>query len=215
MNRNVELLELSIQRRRGILVAKRVVLRSKKRVFDGFFKIDEVELSYERFDGQMSEPVRRLCFERGDSVAAIVFNPDSQRAIFVNQFKYPTYAKGPGWIIETIAGMVEHGEPPESALRREVLEEMGYEAQKVDHIATFYVSPGGSSERIILFYVEVCAAGKVAKGGGVAGEAEDIETLEFSMDELDSLLSTGKIQDAKTIIGIQWLQKNLHGLVRR
>jgi hypothetical protein len=46
---------------------KRIVIYGKRRVFDGFFKIDEAELSYERFDGKMSPPVKRLCFERGDS----------------------------------------------------------------------------------------------------------------------------------------------------
>jgi len=192
-----------------------VVVHAKNRVFDGFFKIDEVEVSYERFDGQMSKRLRRLCFERGDSVAAIIFNPDLQRAVFVNQFKYPTYEKGPGWIIETVAGTVEDGEAPESAVRREVLEEIGYEAQKVDLIATFYVSPGGSSERVLLYYVEVCAAGKVARGGGIPSEGEDIETVEFSVDELDALLSMGSIQDAKTIVGIQWLQKRLQTDARR
>jgi ADP-ribose pyrophosphatase len=189
---------------------RRVIVHSKKRVFDGFFKIDEVELSYERFDGRMSDPVRRLCFERGDSVAAIIFNRDSQRALFVNQFKYPTYEKGPGWIIETVAGMVDDNESPESAVRREVLEETGYQAQTVDLIATFFVSPGGSSERILLYYVEVSTESKVSRGGGMLSEGEDIETVEFSLNELDGLVNRGIIQDAKTIIGIQWLQKRAH-----
>jgi hypothetical protein len=101
---------------------KRIVIYGKRRVFDGFFKIDEVELSYERFDGKMSPPVKRLCFERGDSVTAILFNPECRKLLFVKQFKYPTYEKGPGWIVETVAGILEPGETPEAALRRETLE---------------------------------------------------------------------------------------------
>ena len=151
---------------------KRVTIYSKKRVFDGFFKIDEAEVSFERFNGQMSRRLSRLCFERGDSVAAVIYNRDSQKTIFVNQFKYPTYEKGPGWIMETVAGIVEPGETPESALRREVLEEVGYEVEKIEPIATFYVSPGGSSERILLYYVEVSSAGKRAGGGGVPSEGK-------------------------------------------
>lgn len=194
---------------------KKVILHAKQRVFDGFFKIDEAEISYERFDGQMSGRLRRLCFERGDSVAAIIYNRDSRKALFVNQFKYPTYEKGPGWIMETVAGILEAGETPESALRREVLEETGYSAETIEAIATFYVSPGGSSERIMLYYVEVSGTGKIARGGGVQSEGEDIETVELSLEDLDRLVMTRSVQDAKTIVGIQWLLKRQQDGMRR
>lgn len=58
---------------------KRVVVHGKKRVFDGFFKIDEAEVSFERFDGRMSPRLRRLCFERGDSVAVVIYDRDARR----------------------------------------------------------------------------------------------------------------------------------------
>lgn len=188
---------------------KRVVVHSKRRVFDRFFQIDEAELSYERFDGTMSEPVRRLCFERGDALAAIVFDSNSRRAILVKQFRYPTYDKGPGWIVEAVAGMVERNETPESALRREVLEEIGYRIDSLTPIDTFYVSPGGSSERVLLYFAEVSAAGKLGGGGGVPTEGEDIETVSYSLEELRALCETASIHDAKTLIGIQWLLNRL------
>jgi nudix-type nucleoside diphosphatase (YffH/AdpP family) len=194
---------------------KRIVIYGKRRVFDGFFKIDEVELSYERYDGKMSPPVKRLCFERGDSVTAILFNPECRKLLFVKQFKYPTYEKGPGWIVETVAGILEPGETPEAALRRETLEETGYEISLLEPIATFYVSPGGSSERILLYYAEVLKTGKVGAGGGVTGENEDIKTVEYSPEELDHALASGEIQDAKTIIGIQWWQTRFKHQERR
>ena len=185
---------------------KRIVIYGKRRVFDGFFKIDEAELSYDRFDGKMSPRVKRLCFQRGDSVAAILFDPERRKLLLVRQFRYPTYEKGPGWILEIVAGILEPGETPEAAVRRETLEETGYEIALLQPIATFYVSPGGSSERIILYYAEVLKAGKVGVEGGVAKENEDIKTVEYSPEELDHALASGEIQDAKTIIGIQWWQ---------
>jgi len=188
---------------------KKVTVHNSRRVFDAFFKIDEAEVSFERFDGRMSPRVKRLCFERGDSVAAVIYNRDTQKALFANQFKYPTYAKGPGWIMETVAGILEPGETPESATRREVLEELGYEVEKLEPIASFYVSPGGSSERIHLFYAEISNAGKRSEGGGLQSEGEDIETVQLSMKELEHLMSGGQVQDAKTIIAIQWLQRKL------
>ena len=185
---------------------KRIVIYGKRRVFDGFFKIDEAELSYERFDGKMSPTVKRLCFQRGDSVAAILFDAERRKLLLVKQFRYPTYEKGPGWILEIVAGILEPGETPEAAVRRETLEETGYEIALLEPIATFYVSPGGSSERILLYYAEVLNARKVGVGGGVARENEDLKTVEYSPEELDHALASGEIQDAKTIIGIQWWQ---------
>jgi nudix-type nucleoside diphosphatase (YffH/AdpP family) len=182
----------------------KVDIHSKKRVFDSFFKIDEVKLKYEKFDGSMTPLLTRLNFERGDSAAAIVFNADTQKLILVNQFKYPCYEKGPGWITEVVAGMINPGESPEAAIRREVLEEIGYEADRVEPICTFYVSPGGSSERICLFYAEVTNPGLNAKGGGVVSEGEDIRLIEISAIEAQEMLSNDTIQDAKTIMALMW-----------
>src|SRR6266568_9218694 len=101
----------------------KVEIKSKRLIFNDFFKIEEAILRYLRFDGKMSEPVRRLVFERGDAVAAIIFNRDTQKVLLINQFRYPTYEKGPGWIQEVVAGMVDQDEQPEETIRREVREE--------------------------------------------------------------------------------------------
>jgi ADP-ribose pyrophosphatase len=189
--------------------SRKVIIFGKKRVFDGFFKIDEAELSYERSDGSMTPRLKRLCLERGDSVAAILFHRESEQVLLVKQFRFPTYEKGPGWIVETVAGVVEDGETPEEAIRREVAEETGYEVARLQPIATFYVSPGGSSERILLYYAEVSEEGRTGAGGGAASENEDIETVAYSLIELEQAMAAGEIVDAKTIIGIQWLQKSV------
>jgi ADP-ribose pyrophosphatase len=129
--------------------------------------------------------------------------------LLVNQFKYPAYEKGPGWITEAVAGMIEKDESPESAACREVEEEIGYKVFKLEHISTFYVSPGGSSERIILYYAEVDEADKIEAGGGVASEYEDIITVDLSLTEALEQIRSGQIADAKTILGILWLQNRL------
>lgn len=188
---------------------KKVEIESKQRVFDDFFKVDETYFRHERFDGQMSKSLRQLVFERGDSVAAVVVNKDTGRVILVNQFRFPTYAKGPGWILEIIAGTLEENETPEEAIRREVLEETGYNSDRLTHISTFYVSPGGTSERIILYHVEVDNAGRVTGSRGLGTEQEDIQIVEFSLPELWRALKSGQIVDAKTIIGLMWLQNKV------
>jgi nudix-type nucleoside diphosphatase (YffH/AdpP family) len=187
----------------------KVEIKSKRLIFNDFFKIQEAILRYLRFDGKMSEPVRRLVFERGDAVAAIIFNRDTQKVILINQFRYPTYEKGPGWMQEVVAGIIDPNETPEDALRREILEEIGYRIGDLTHIATFYVSPGGSSERIMLYYAEVGNTDKIAAGGGLASENEDIQIIEVALPELWSALDTSEIIDAKTIIGVMWLRRKM------
>src|SRR2546421_5352185 len=188
---------------------RKVEIKSKKLIFDDFFKVQEAILRYQRFDGQMTGNVRRLNFERGDSVAAIILNRDNQSILLVNQFKYPTYEKGPGWIYETVAGVCEKNKSPEDAMRREMLEEVGYKVSNLSLISTFYLSPGGTSERIILYYAEVGNADRVSKGGGVASEDEDIEVVELSLPEAWKALALGEIIDAKTIIALMWLRNKL------
>lgn len=188
---------------------RKVEIEKRRRILDDFFKVEEAHLRYERFDGHMSPLVRRLNFERGDSVAAMIFNPRTQRMLLVNQFKYPAYEKGPGWITEAVAGMIDEGESSEDAVRREVEEETGYGLLTLEHISTFYVSPGGSSERIMLYYAEIDETQKIAVGGGLVAEDEDISTIELSLEQALEQVRTGHIADAKTILGIFWLQNRV------
>ncbi len=184
---------------------KKVRILAKKRVFDDVFKIDEATLQYEQFDGRMSPITRRLTFERGDAVAAIIFNKDTKEVLLVNQFRYPTYENGPGWLTETVAGMVEEGETPEKAVQREMVEETHYTPTYLERIATFYVSPGGTSEQIVLFYAETDESHAVP-GSKKAAEPKDIYLERYSLPALWSALDSGRIIDAKTLIAVLWLR---------
>jgi ADP-ribose pyrophosphatase len=105
---------------------------------------------------------------------------------------------------------MDSGESPEETARREAHEETGLKVGKVEFIASFYPSPGGCSEQIFLFYVEI--SGKNAKHnetGGLASEDENILTLELSLEEALEKIRKGEIRDAKTIMGIYWLENRL------
>lgn len=189
---------------------KKVSIEQKRYLLNDFFKVEEAFLRFEQFNGEMSKKIRRLSLERGDSVAILVYNITTEKIILINQFRYPTYQKGDGWMTETIAGMVDHDEAPEQTARRETQEETGLDINRFEPIATFYPSPGGSSERIFLYYSEV--SGEQAKyeaTGGLLHEGEDIKVIELSLEDALKKIRSGEIMDAKTILGIYWLENRL------
>ncbi len=189
----------------------RVDISERRRLLDAFFKVDEITVSYEQFDNKMSPAKPMLVFERGDAVAALLYDPERRTVIAVNQFRLPTRDKGQGrgWLIEAVAGMIrtKDGNPDESPLQcliREVQEETGYQLTKATPVSTFFSSPGGSTERIYLFYAEVRTTNKVTEGGGVKADGEDIEIVEFDIDEFFRKLTGGEFEDPKLIIAGQW-----------
>jgi nudix-type nucleoside diphosphatase (YffH/AdpP family) len=189
---------------------KKVSIEQKRYLLEDFFKVEEVYLRFERFNGEMSRRVRRLSLQRGDSVAILIYNLTTEKIILIDQFRYPTYQNGNGWVIETIAGMVNPEELPKQTARRETQEETGLNINAFEHIATFYLSPGGSSERIFLYYSEVSGEqAEYAKTGGLLHEGEDIKVLELFLEEALAKIRSGEIMDAKTIIGIYWLENRL------
>lgn len=189
----------------------KVEVISRRRVFDDFFKVDEAQLRFERYDGTMSEVVRRLNFERGDSAAALILDAKARTVYLIEQFMYPTLEKAGGFLATVVAGMIDDGETPEQAIRREILEEAGLAAGHIEPIADFFVSPGGSSERIFLFCALVSDGARVAAGGGVATEHEDIRLVAWRLD--DFLARLHGFKDAKTIVAGYWLKDNLARLV--
>lgn len=186
---------------------KKVSVEQKKYILEDVFKVEEAYLRYEKFDGKMSGTVRRISLERGDSVAVIILNQHTNKIILISQFRYPSYKTEHGWLIEAIAGIIDSHETPEEAARREVQEETGLDITSLEHIATFYPSPGGSSERIFLYYSEVSKKqGEYDETGGLPCESEDIKSHEISLEDALVKIKSGEILDAKTIIGIQWLE---------
>ena len=188
------------------------VISGKHRLLDAFFAVDEYTVSHEQFDGAMSPERSILVFERGDAVAALLYDPERRVVIAVNQFRLPTHEKGRGrgWLIEAVAGMIpvdgegKAKETPLQSLIREVLEETGYQLTHATPISTFFSSPGGSTELIYLFFAEVRATDKTAEGGGAAAEGEDIEIIEFPVEDFFQRLSAGEFEDPKLIIAGQW-----------
>jgi ADP-ribose pyrophosphatase len=181
------------------------------------FRVTRATLRYRRFDGQMSDPVTRFNFERGDSVGVLLYDPQDDAVVLVRQFRYPAYAgldpderEGDGasraWLLEIVAGVVDEDQTIKEVAHRELLEEAGYQAKgELQPIGTIYPSPGGTSERIHLFLSEVDRRQRAGKGGGIAAEGEDIQIVILPLRQAMDMVTRGEICDAKTIIALQHL----------
>ncbi|MBG6129694.1 ADP-ribose pyrophosphatase [Aquimarina sp. EL_43] len=175
-------------------------------VYDGFLKIKKAVVTHDRFHKSTPVTYSREMVDRGDSVAILLYEKDTNHLILINQFRYPTTKNDNGWLIEIPAGGLEENEDPVACAIRETEEETGYQVNDLRHITTFYATPGGSSERMYLYYAEVSEKDKIYIGGGLKEEEEDIELCKYHISEIDDLLISGKVNDAKTIIALQWFK---------
>jgi ADP-ribose pyrophosphatase len=184
----------------------RIEIFQRKVIFQRFiFRIEEVQLRHELFDGSMGAQITRLILERGDSVAILPHDPLAGVVLLCEQFRAPTVTRGPGWLTEIPAGILEEHETVEACARRETREETGHEISALTPIATVYPSPGGSSERIHVLYGRITLTSDYPNTAGVAQEGEDIRILRVPTATALDRLRAGEILDAKTVIALQWL----------
>ena len=183
-------------------------IRSKTTVFKGRYRIDEYVFDFDRVAGKgRITQARREVFERGDSAAALIHDVERDVIVLAEQFRIATQAKGPGYLIEAIAGSAEPGEDPEACIRREMLEAVGYRAGVLRLVSQGYASPGSSSERIFLYYAPVKTADLVdPKASGLAAEKEDVKRIEFSREDFLARLEAGGFHDAKVMTLGFWLK---------
>jgi nudix-type nucleoside diphosphatase (YffH/AdpP family) len=193
----------------------KVEVKNVERILDDFFKVDRALLKYEMFDGKMSPEIVRLNFDRGDSVGAIIYNTTSQKLVFVKQFRYPIFTKEQdnAWSLEIVAGVIDDGDSAEDAMVKEIKEETGYHTTQLKPLFSFYPTPGGSNEKVFLFFARVNQQDRIYKGGGLAEEGENIQLLEIPTKTAFDMLNACEISDAKTIIALQWL-KNRQRLLK-
>lgn len=180
----------------------------KDRVFDGFFKMDELTIEHDTHAGD-SMTVKRLIFERGHAVAILGYDPARDEVLLVNEMRPGLLAAGDYPFNDSLpAGMIDKGEDEITAAKREMLEETGLELQNARMIHPgAYVSSGGTSERLALVFgtVDMTRAGGVH---GHASEGEDIKTVILSSDEFIARAENGALKDMKSLVCAFWLAKN-------
>ncbi|MGV3586137.1 MAG: NUDIX domain-containing protein [Adhaeribacter sp.] len=169
---------------------------NKQTVYDGFFKL--YKITYED-DGETFD---REVFVTGNAVAALLYDTQKDKFIFVKQFR-PAVNQD---MLELVAGLLDkEGESPEDTMIREIEEESGYAVDKLEMVVNFYPSPGAFAEKLHVYYAEV--SHKIGEGGGADGENEKIKLIELTKVELKDKI----FNDAKTLIAVQWAK--LKGII--
>jgi len=171
-------------------------------VYDGFFNMQRIRVEHEAFDGG-SIRMERECMERGDAVVVVLYDPRRDMVLLSEQFRIgPTARHDNPWLIEVVAGMLHDGEDPLTCARRECIEEAGYAPESLAPIGSFYVSPGGTSERLFLYLGEVDSARPVGAGGGLASEHEDIRVFWVPRQKALAMVRDGHINSAGPMLAL-------------
>jgi ADP-ribose pyrophosphatase len=158
----------------------------------------------------MSEEVIRECYTPNYEAAGILlYDASKQQVVLVEQFRLGAFVKQQEpWMIELVMGMVDkQNESAQQVAIREAMEEAGANVRDVVPICRYFNSPGTSSEYVHLF-CGLVDSDNVEGVHGVAEEQEDIKVIKMSLLQVKSAISNGKINNASTIIALQWLLLN-------
>ena len=189
-------------------MVKRIKIISETTLYKGWSTLKEYIIAYTRQDGRTETQTREI-YDSGDGAAVLLYNPIAKKILLIRQFRLPVLLHGhtDGFIIECCAGMLDELNP-EQAIIKEIEEETGYKVSDVTKIYEAFATPGAHKEKIHFYTAQYNSTMKIHSGGGDISEQEDIEILEYGYDEIDHLLRSGSIIDAKTIILLQWAMMN-------
>jgi len=183
-----------------------VEIIARETLYSGFFSMELYRFRHRLFNGEMSGEIKREIFERGHAAVLLPFDPVRDEVVLVEQIRIAAYdvSESP-WLLEMVAGMIEEGESVEDVARREALEEAGLVVGRTKPVLSYLASPGGTSERLSIMVGEVDAT--TAEGiHGLADENEDIRVQVVSREQAYQWVEEGKIDNAASVIALQWLQ---------
>lgn len=188
-----------------------VELLSKISLYDGFFKMTKVSFRHQLFKGGWSEVIERELFERGHAVALLPYDPITDSVVLIEQIRVGVLGSDSPWQYEIVAGMIDKGQSAEQVAIRETQEEAGISVSNLEKITHFYPSSGGCTERLDVFVGQVDAS-KATGVHGLKEEGEDIRVHVVTREEAYALVTRGVIENAASIIALQWLELNVSRL---
>lgn len=177
---------------------------------DNWYTLNKITFDNTKSDGTIQTQSREA-YDRGNGAVILLYNKEINTVILTRQFRLPTYINGnsTGMLIEACAGLLDN-DNPEECIKRETEEETGYKITHVEKVFEAYMSPGSVTEILHFFIAAYSEEMKAADGGGLEEEGEDIEVMELPFNTALTMIDTGEIKDAKTIMLLQYLRlKNI------
>ncbi|MDO7880932.1 NUDIX domain-containing protein [Salinibacterium soli] len=182
----------------------RVRVEEVRLLSDNWYRLHTTTFEYLGDDGEWSTQSRET-YDRGNGATILLYDAQRRTVLLTQQFRYPVYINDhpDGVMLETAAGLLDDDDP-ETAIRREAIEETGHQVGEVTHVFDVYMSPGSVTERLHFYAAPYDSATRRHAGGGLADEGEHITVVELGIDEALGMIEDGRIQDAKTIMLLQW-----------
>lgn len=185
-----------------------VQILQREQCFSGFYRLERLQLRHRLFSGEMGAQIERELFVRHDAVCVLPYDPRRDEVVLIEQFRTGALNKADNpWLIELVAGLIDKDEQPEEVARREAMEEAGLELGALWPVCRYFPSPGGSTEQVHL-YVGRCDSEGAEGIFGLPEEGEDIKVHVWSVERALAAVRDGKIDNAASIIALQWLALN-------
>jgi len=173
--------------------------------YQGRFRISRYQFRHGLYQGGQSSVLRREVFERGTAAAVLPYDPRRDEVVLIRQFRAGSCVAGRHpFTWEIVAGIIEDGESAEEVARREAIEEASLEIRETIPIHDVILSPGACSEccAILVGHIDATNAGGVF---GLESEGENILAKVLPFAEVRTMLEHGEIDNAITVIALQWL----------
>lgn len=182
----------------------KIAVIKDKILSENYFVLRNITYDLTRQNGEVIRHKREV-YDRGNGATILLYNREKQSVVLIRQFRVAIWVNGNenGMLIETCAGLLDDDEP-EVCIRKEAVEETGYQVGEVRKVFELYMSPGGVTEVVHFFVAEYSDAQRANNGGGV--EDEDIEVLELPFEQALAMVASGEIRDGKAVILLQYLQ---------
>ena len=184
-------------------VDNRIDILKVETLSDNWYILKKTTFRYQRRNGTWQTQSRET-YDRGNGATILLYNRERQTVILTRQFRFPAYVNNhSGMLIEACAGLLDERDA-ETAIKHETEEETGYRVHNVRKVFEAFMSPGSVTEKLFFFVAEYSDDLRVAEGGGLESDGEDIEILELGFDQALSMVMTGEIMDGKTIMLLQY-----------
>ena len=181
-----------------------------QREYLGFFALNQINLKYSQFNGGISELKNRVILMGSEASLILPYDPVLDKVLLVEQFRIGPFCRGDRapWVFEPVAGIIEVGETPDEAAKREVFEEAGLEVTQLVKMGSGYPNPGEATS-YFYNYIAIVDLSEYSPGiYGAKNEGEDIRTHVIDFNTVLNWSVSNKLRVLPLNTMVLWLALN-------